>query len=251
MLREQTFQKLSQMKMHGLSAAFRDQLDADNYASLAFEDRVAMMIDREWVDREGRRLTRRLSNAKLRQTAAIEDIDYGHPRGLDKTLMARLSSCEWIRDHHNVIIAGKTGVGKTFIACALAQKACRDGYTAMYRRVPRFFDEIALSRADGSFGKRLLKFAKTDVLILDDWGLSPLSGVQRRDLLEVLDDRTGRRSTIIATQLPVADWHKLIGEPTVADAIMDRVVHSAHRLTLKGPSMRKKRSTLTKQSREE
>jgi DNA replication protein DnaC len=251
MLREQTFQKLSQMKMQAFSAALRDQLEGGAFDGMAFDDRVAMMVDREWTEREARRLTRRLRMAKLRQQAAIEDIDYDHPRGLDRTLMARLSSCEWIRDHQNVIISGKTGVGKTFLACALAHKACRDGYSAMYRRVPRFFDELALARADGSFGQLLVKLARTDVLILDDWGLSALTAVQRRDLLEVLDDRTRARSTIIATQLPVAEWHTLIGEPTVADAIMDRIVHCAHRLNLAGPSLRKKLSTLTEEAPQE
>jgi len=251
MLREQTFQKLSQMKLHAFSAAFRDQLDGDALTGVAFEDRVAMMVDREWTERESRRLTRRLRMAKLRQQAAIEDIDYDHPRGLDRTLMARLASCEWIRDHHNVIIDGKTGTGKTFLACALAHKACRDGYSAIYRRVPRFFDELALARADGSFGRLLVKLAKTDVLVLDDWGLSALTAIQRRDLLEVLDDRIRNRSTVIATQLPVKEWHKLIGEPTVADAIMDRLVHCAHRISLSGPSLREKLSSLTEPGRQE
>lgn len=245
MLREQTFDKLSRMKMHGLAAALRDQLDTGQFTDITFEDRVAMMVDREWAEREERRLTRRLRSARLREQAAVEDIDYAMPRKLDRTLMARLATCEWVRDHHNIIIEGKTGVGKTFLACALTQKACRDGHSAIYRRVPRFFDELALARADGSYGKLLMKLAKTDVLVLDDWGIAALTDAERRALLEVVDDRTGNRSTVIATQVPVDQWHKLIGEPTVADAIMDRIVHRAHRIKLQGDSMRKKKSGLT------
>jgi DNA replication protein DnaC len=244
-LREQTFDKLSRMKMHGLAAALRDQLDTGQFTDITFEDRVAMMVDREWAEREERRLTRRLRSARLREQAAVEDIDYAMPRKLDRTLMARLATCEWVRDHHNIIIEGKTGVGKTFLACALTQKACRDGHSAIYRRVPRFFDELALARADGSYGKLLMKLAKTDVLVLDDWGIAALTDAERRALLEVVDDRTGNRSTVIATQVPVDQWHKLIGEPTVADAIMDRIVHRAHRIKLQGDSMRKKKSGLT------
>ncbi len=240
MLREQTLDKLSRMKMHEFAQAFRDQLDGDNYAELAFEDRVAMMVDREWVAREGRRLTRRLGMAKFRVAACVEDVDYHHPRGLDRTLMARLITCEWVRHRHNVIITGPTGVGKTFIACALGHKACREAHTAVYRRMPRFFNDLMMARVDGSLPRLLTRLAKVDVLILDDWGLAKLTDQERRDLLEVLDDRSGRRSTIVASQIPVQDWHALIGEPTVADAVMDRLVHSAHRINLNGESLRKK-----------
>ena len=192
-----------------------------------------------------RRLTRRLQQAKLREHACVEDIDYRHRRGLDKKLMQRLATCQWIEKHQNLIIVGPTGIGKTFLVCALAQKACREGYTAIYRRTPRLLQELMVAQSDGSLPRLLARLARTDVLVLDDWGLAMLSDQERRDLLEVLEDRTGCRSTIITSQLPVSQWHKVIGEPTVADAILDRIVHSAHRITLKGESMRKHRSNLT------
>lgn len=245
MMREETFNKLSQMRMHGLSLAFREQLDQPAFHEMDFEDRVGMMVDREWTERETRRLTRRLQQAKLREQACVEDIDYHHPRGLDRALLQRLSTSRWVEAKQNVIITGPTGVGKTFLACALVQKACRMGYGGLYRRLPRLVHELLVARADGSLTKLLAKLAKTDVLVIDDWGLSALGDQERRDLLEVLEDRVGERSTIVASQVPVKDWHTVIGEPTVADAFLDRIVHNAHRLVLTGESMRKKRSRLT------
>ncbi len=245
MLTEETLTKLSQMRLHGFAHALTQQLDDDQYDELTFAERVGLLVDREWTEREARRLTRRLQHAKLREPACVEDLDYRHARGLDRTLMQRLATCEWITKHQNLIIEGPTGVGKTFIACALAQKACRDGHTALYRRVPRLLHELLIARADGSYSRLLIRIAKTDLLVVDDWGLAPLADQERRDLLEVLEDRWGNRSTLVAAQLPVAAWHKIIGEPTVADAIVDRLVHNAHRLTLKGESMRKTRSPLT------
>ncbi len=245
MLTEETLTKLSQMRMHGFATALAQQLDDEQYAELTFAERVGLLVDREWTEREGRRLTRRLQQAKLREPACVEDLDYRHTRGLDRALMQRLATCEWITKHQNLIIEGPTGVGKTFIACALAQKACRDGHTALYRRVPRLLHELLIARADGSYQRLLIRIAKTDLLVLDDWGLAPLADQERRDLLEVFEDRWGNRSTIVASQLPLSAWHKIIGEPTVADAIVDRLVHNAHRLTLKGESMRKTRSPLT------
>ncbi len=245
MLTEETLTKLSQMRLHGFAHALTQQLDDEQYAELTFAERVGLLVDREWTEREARRLTRRLQHAKLREPACVEDLDYRHARGLDRALMQRLATCEWITKHQNLIIEGPTGVGKTFIACALAQKACRDGHTALYRRVPRLLHELLIARADGSYPRLLSRIAKTDLLVLDDWGLAPLADQERRDLLEVLEDRWGNHSTLVAAQLPVAAWHKIIGEPTVADAIVDRLVHNAHRLTLKGESMRKTRSPLT------
>lgn len=245
---EQTFHKLSGMRMHGFSHALQEQIDGgDQYDAMAFEDRIALLIDREWSERESRSLTRRLSLARFRDKAAcVEDIDFRHPRGLDRSLIQRLSSCEWIRKSLNLLITGSTGCGKTFIACALGQKACRDGHSVLYRRVPRLLHELEVARGDGSYPRLLNRWAKTDLLILDDWGLSPLGAQGGRDVLEVLEDRHGIRSTLIASQLPVKDWHKYIGDPTIADAVLDRLVHSAHQIPLGGESVRKKLSPLTK-----
>jgi DNA replication protein DnaC len=246
MLIEETFQKLSQMKMHGFVNALNEQQESGSYRKLSFDERFGMLVDREWTERETRRLTRRLQQAKLREQACVEDIDYRHPRGLDRALMQRLATGKWIGQRENLLVIGPTGAGKTYIACALTQKACRLGFSALYRRVPRLLNELLVARADGSLARLLTRLAKADVLVLDDWGLAPLADQERRDLLEVLDDRYGNRSTIVASQLPVAEWHKIIGEPTVADAILDRLVHRAHVVQLKGESMRKKKRSLTK-----
>lgn len=246
MTTQETFQKLSEMRLHGFARALHEQLEnAESYAHLACEDRVGVLVDREWSDREARRLTRRLQLARLRdRSACVEDVDFRHPRGLDRTLVQRLATCEWITKHQNLIVSGSTGCGKTYVICALAQKACRDGFSVLYRRVPRLLHELQVARADGSFPRLLARWAKTDVLMLDDWGLAPLGAQERHDLLEVIEDRHGERSTGIAAQLPVKDWHKYIGDPAVADATLDRIVHAAHQITLKGESMRKTRSSL-------
>jgi len=181
-----------------------------------------------------------LHKAKLRQTACIEDIDYRHPRGLDKALMRSLATCQWVRDRHNVLITGPTGIGKTWLACALGHQACREGWTVLYLRLPRLLQEFPLAKGDGRYVKLMMALAKTDVLILDDWGLAPLSEDNRRDLLELLEDRYDCRATIVTSQLPVEHWHEAIGEPTLADAILDRLVHNAYKIALKGDSMRKR-----------
>lgn len=247
MLNEETFVKLNQMRLHGFATAFREQLESSDHDRLSFDERVGLLVDREWTEREGRRLTRRLQQAKLREQACVEDLDYRPRRGLDRTVMQRLITCRWITKHQNLLILGPTGVGKTFIACALSHKACRERHTALYRRVPRLLDELRLARADGSLHRLLAKLAKTDLLVLDDWGLAKLADQERRDLLEVLEDRSGNRSTIVASQVPVKAWHQIIGEPTVADAILDRLVHGAHTLKLHGESMRKKKAALTQE----
>jgi len=200
--------------------------------------RFGLMLDREWTERQERKLKYRLGSAKLREQACMEDIDYRHPRGLDRSVMQRLATCAWVGHHENVVVTGPTGVGKTWLACALTNKACREGHSARYVRVPRLLQDLFIARSDGSYGKELAKLAKVEILLLDDLGLAPLTELERRDLLEVLEDRCGRRSTIVTSQLPVKQWHDTIGDPTIADAILDRVLRSAHRIELKGKSLR-------------
>jgi DNA replication protein DnaC len=239
MLTNPTIEKLKSLKLTGMLKALEEQMRGPGMSELGFFDRFALLVDRELTERENRRLKTRLKAARLRQPAALEDIDYQHPRGLDKGLMASLASCHWIASKRNVLITGATGVGKTYVACALAQKALREGHSAVYKRVPRLLHELSVARVDGSYPKIMSGIAKTQVLILDDWGLSPLSAEQNRELLELIEDRHGLKSTIIASQLPVESWHEFMGDPTVADAILDRVVHNAYRINLKGESMRR------------
>ncbi len=244
MVNEETYKKLIDMKLHGLARTFREHLDGPaRKDALTFEERFGMMVDREWTERETRRLGLRLAKSKLREPACIEDIDYKHPRGLDRSVMQRLAACGWVRDRENVLITGTSGLGKTWLACALLQKACRDGHTALYTRAPRLLEEIYVARGAGTYGKIIDRLARPDVLVLDDFGLSPLSDSERRDLLEVVEARHGRRATVVASQLEVKHWHDLIGEPTVADAILDRLVACAHRIELSGKdTMRTKRT---------
>jgi len=194
---------------------------------------VGLLVDREMTERENRRLTTRLRKAKLRQNTSVEDIDYHYPRGLDRSLMRKLSDCQWIREHHNLLITGPTETGKTFLACAIAHKACREGYTAQYTRLPRMFQQLHVAKGDGRYGKLLTDYAKTDLLVLDDWGLTKLNQEERQDLLEILEDRHGLRSTLFTSQFPVEHWHELIGDPTLADAILDRLIHNAYKINLK------------------
>jgi DNA replication protein DnaC len=244
MLNEQTIEKLYAMRLNGMAEAFTEQLQQPGIAELSFEERFGLLVDRQWIFKEDRRMKRLLQNAKLRVAACIEDIDYKTPRGIDKSVILTLASCDWVRQAQNVIIAGPTGVGKTYLACALANRACRNGHSSFYIRAPRLLHDVALARADGSYVKLMNKLAKTKLLIVDDLGLAPLSDQQRRDLLEVIEDRHSLCSTIVASQLPVENWHESIGDPTIADAILDRLVHNAHQINLKGTSMRKKRSRL-------
>ena len=246
MLNHPTFEKLHALRLSGMYQALVEQMQMPEIAALSFEERLGLLVDRESTERENRRLTTRLRQAKLRQTACIEDIDYRHPRGLDKSLMTRLVTCQWVQDRQNVLITGPTGIGKTWLACALGHKACREGWTALYLRLPRFLQELLIAKGDGRYGKLMTTLAKTDLVILDDWGLAPLRDENRRDLLELLDDRYDRRATVGTSQLPVDHWHEAIGEPTLADAILDRLVHNAYKITLQGESMRKRQTTLTK-----
>lgn len=240
MLNHPTLEKLHELNLHGMLAALREQMNMPECESLGFEERLGLLVDREATDRENRRLAARLKRAKLRQNAAIEDIDYRHPRGLDKSTVLALASCKWIRNHQNCIITGPTGAGKSYLACALAQKACREGFSVLYQRIPRMFQELAAARENGRYPRLLATYARTELLVLDDWGLAPFSDEQRRDLFEILEDRYDLRATLVTSQLPVPKWHALIGDPTLADALLDRLLHNAHKLTLKGESMRKK-----------
>lgn len=246
MLTEQTLDKLHTMKLHGMAEAFRHQQEDPAIAGLSFEDRFGLLVDQQWSWKEDRALSRRLAQARFKLAAAVEDIDYRHARGLDRKLIRSLAAeSRWVRQHHNVFLLGPAGIGKSYLACALAQKACRDGFTALYTRAPQLFRELAVAHADGSLPRRLLRLARIDVLIVDDWAMAPLNEVERRDFLEVCDDRYQRRSTILTSQLPVAKWHAQIGDPTIADSILDRLVHEAHRIELQGESMRKKRAGKT------
>jgi DNA replication protein DnaC len=245
MLNEHTIEKLYHMKLNGMAEAFKEQLQHPDLSDLSFEERFSLLVDYQWSWKENRRMKRLLSNAKLKINGCIEDIDYRAPRGLQKSVILQLAACDWINHAHNVIITGPTGVGKTYLACALANRACRMGFPAFYIRIPKLFQDLAVSRADGSYPKIMKKLTKSKVLVIDDLGLAPMSSPERRDLLEVIEDRHGLASTIVAAQLPIEDWHENIRDPTIADAILDRLVHSAYKINLKGESMRKLRSSLT------
>jgi len=241
MLTHHTITQLKALRLEGMARAFEEQLAQSAAAALAFEERLAMLVEREIAHRDTRRVDRLLKAARLKfGSACAEDVDYRAGRGLDKRQIAALASCEWIRQHHNCLISGATGTGKSWLACALGNAACRQGFSVYYTRLPRLFEELRIAHGDGSFTRRLAQLAKTDLILIDDWGLAKPSAAERADLLEVLDDRVGTRSTVITSQLPIEHWHEYLGEPTLADAILDRVVHSAHKLALKGESLRKK-----------
>jgi DNA replication protein DnaC len=229
---------LNRLKLHGMAAALSEQMTQSAAQGLAFEDRLGLLVEREVLYRDNRRLTRLLQLAQLKVRASLEDVDFRSPRGLDRAQFANFGSCDWIRSAQNLLMHGATGVGKTWLSCALANQACRQGLSALYVRAPRLFEELNLCHADGSFRKRLAAIAKTNLLIIDDFAISPIGPRERADLLELLDDRVGTRSTLITSQLPVENWHDYIGDPTLADAIMDRLIHSSHKIRLGGETMR-------------
>lgn len=245
MMHHPTLDKLQQLKLTGMLRALQEQEGIPDIRTMPFEERLGLMVDREMTERDNRRMQTRLRMAKLKQNSALEDIDFKTARGLDRSLIMKLAGCEWVAVHLNVLITGATGLGKTFLACALAHKACREGYSSHYVRLTRLFQELDIGRADGRYAKMMRQFAKADVLIMDEWGLAVLTDQHRRDLLEILDDRYNMRATIITSQLPIAHWHEAVGDPTLADAILDRVVHNAYKINLSGKTMRKEIEKLT------
>jgi len=249
MLTIPTLEKMRELKFHGMARAFEEQLGSSQYAELGFEERLGFLIDRERTERENRRLKARLTRARIRQQACLEDIDYSAQRGLDKSLIQSLATCQWIREHLNLLLDGPTGVGKSFIADAFANKVCREGFEVLCFRAPRLFEELALAHGDGRYPKLMNTIAKAHLIVIDDWGLSKIADSQQRDFLEILEDRHGIHSTLITSQIPSAQWHELMDNPTVADAIMDRLIHNAYKINLKGESMRKKKSQLTPAAR--
>lgn len=248
MIDDETTRKMHQMKLHVMSQAFRDLMQEAPSDQLSFAEKVGMMVEREWAARENRRLGRLLRSAKLSVTASLEEVICEPERGLDKSVIRSFAQCKWIQAKQNIVIVGKTGVGKSFISCALAQAACRNNYRALVTRVPRLLHELAIARADGSYTATLQRFSKLDVLVLDDFLLAPLKDSERRDLLEILEDRYDKSSTVITAQVPTKSWHEMLADPTIADAICDRIVHNSHVLSLRGPSMRKKKGALQVQT---
>ena len=245
MLIHQTMEKLAQMKLTGLLEALREQIDTQGFSDLSFEERFGLLVDKEFVLRENRRLIRRLREARLKVQAEIENIDFQTARGLDKSFLLELATCSWIHNRHNLIITGSTGVGKTYLACALAHKACREGYRSIYYHFPKLLTDLAISKAEGTYHKLAFTLAKRDLLVIDDWLRDPLTAEQTRYIVDLFDDRFRNSSTLLSSQFPVSSWHQRFKDQTLADAIMDRIVHDSYRLKLKGDSMRKTTSPLT------
>jgi DNA replication protein DnaC len=239
MLINPTLERLRAMRLAGMAEAFARQMEDTSITQLSFEERFSLLVDHQWLSRQNRALARRLKLARLGQQASVEDIDYKHPRGLDRTLVKTLCSSQWVRSCHNLIITGPAGVGKSFLACAFAQKAVRDGFTALYARATKFFRDLSAARADGSITELFHRVSRIDLLVVDDWVMYPLTDSERRDFLEICEGRYEKRSTILASQFAVRDWHKQIGDPTIADSILDRLVHNSYRIELKGESLRK------------
>jgi DNA replication protein DnaC len=241
MMNQQTLDKLHALRWYGLAEAWRRQMEDPEVASLSFDERFSLLVDQHWTWRENQAMASRLKKSKLPAEPCVEDIDFRHPRGLDRSLIRTLADSRWVAQHHSILFTGPTGVGKSWLAQALAQKACRDGYTVCYRPIPKLFRELMVARADGSLGRVLETLARTDVLVVDDFAMAPLNEQERRDFLEICDDRYNRRSMILTSQLPVEKWHAQMGDPTVADSILDRLVHNAYRIELSGESIRKRK----------
>lgn len=240
MLSEQTLDQLRGLRLDGVIHALADQATSTAASELDFDARLAMLVQREIDWRDGKRLNRLLKAARLKvSSACIEDINWRASRGLDRGVVTQLAGCNWVRQGHTVLITGATGLGKTWLACALAQQAARSGFSVLYVRAPRLLDELHVAHGDGSFGRRLAQLARIDVLLIDDFAIAPISASERNDLLELLDDRVGIKATLLTSQLPVNAWHAWLNDPTLADAILDRIVHRAHRIALKGPSLRR------------
>jgi DNA replication protein DnaC len=245
MLVEPTLDKLYALKLHGMAEAWQEQRQQAHSGELSFDDRLALLVERQWLWKENRALTTRLQYAGLKQSACVEDIDFRHPRGLQRAVVEQLATCDWVRQHRPCLITGPTGTGKSYLACALAHKACRAGFRALYYYVPKLFRQLAQAQAEGSLTRLLKKLKGVDLLLVDDWGLTPLQTDQHHLFLEILDDRQGSGATLMTSQYPVDNWHQLVGDPTVSDALLDRLVHSAYRLELTGESMRKKQAKAT------
>ncbi len=244
MLTHPILEQMKAMRLFGMAKAFEEQLQMTDIDELRFEDRLGLLMDREKSEKDNRRLQSRLRKAKLAQSACVENLDLTARRGLDRTLITKLITCDWVREHLNVIATGPTGTGKSYLSCALGQKACREGYTVEYHRTPRLFPELHLAKGDGRYEAILRRLAKTDLIIVDDWGLYAMNDEARRDYLELLEDRCGKCSTLVTSQIPIQHWHETIGDPTLADAILDRLVHNAYKIELKGESMRKQKKKI-------
>lgn len=249
MIDQQTIDKLLTLRLHTMAEVFRELVNKPA-TDLTFEEKVGMMVDREWAERDNRRTGRRIKEAKMPTAASIEEVVADPARGLDKAVLRSLTTCNWVRAKQNVIVLGPTGVGKSFLSCALANVACRSGFRALYARVPRLVHQLSIARADGSYTSELGRLSRFDILVLDDFLIAPMKDTERRDLLEVLEDRYDHSSTIITSQVPTKTWHEMLSDPTIADAICDRLVHNAHVLTLRGQSMRRKKGLGSKLEKE-
>lgn len=239
MLIHPTLERLRALGLSAMADALIELQNAPDATELSREDWLGLLVDREATSRENKRLARRLREAKLRQAAVVEDVNLHAPRGLDRALFQKLATCEWLREHHHLVVIGPTGIGKSWLACALGHKACREGFSVLYKRASRLFGDLAQARGEGRLPRHLTMLERVRLLIIDDWGPEPLTAQQRRDLLEIVDDRDDRGSLLITSQIPVSQWHEVIADPTLGDAILDRIVHRAHRIELKGPSLRR------------